>query len=228
MRDGRAVHRKDGHAFSDVLFHRPDDPAFGDEKNDRMPELQGAVSDRVEMKFTFLLFVVLFSSCFQNRPPKLIIPEPKIDEIFTGFVNPITDKYGIMKLRETSLSDNDFEVRVWLSASQTDGFIVKRIDNDWSAIALKEIDCSKDIKSYKLGKIELGEPKSGWENTWQKLSDAEILSLPDSSELPNKKRILDGIVYSVEINKNGVYRTYYYSNPQFQEWREAGQMKKNR
>ena len=49
MRHGRAVHRKNRHALSDALFRRPDDPAFGQKENDRMPELQGAVSDGIDL-----------------------------------------------------------------------------------------------------------------------------------------------------------------------------------
>ena len=48
-----------------------------------------------------------------------------------------------------------------------------------------------------------------------------ILTLPDSSTLPNEVGVCDGIGYVVEINDGGRYRTYCYSNPQSQIWPEA-------
>ena len=47
LRNARAVYRKNRNAFSDALFYHPDNPAFGQEKNDRMPELQNAISDGI-------------------------------------------------------------------------------------------------------------------------------------------------------------------------------------
>ncbi len=137
------------------------------------------------MRLTFLLFIILLSACFQNQKPELIIPDARKDEIFTESVNRITEKFDISKLRESSLLGNNFEVRVWFSAFEIDGFILKRIKDDWSAIAIKEIDCKKigyfpKDKMYELGKINLLPPKSGWENAWQKLVKAGILELPYS------------------------------------------------
>jgi hypothetical protein len=36
--------------------------------------------------------------------------------------------------------------------------------------------------------------------------------------------VLDGVSYVVEINKDGHYRTYEYSNPKSQKWPEANKM----
>ncbi len=119
------------------------------------------------------------------------------------------------------------EVRVWVSTSEIDGFIIKRSDGDWSAVTIREIDCSKfsyypKNKNYKSGKINLSSPKSGWENAWRKLVETGILDLPNS----NDSSYIDGIGYIVEINQNGKYRIYFYSNPNHQKSSEAKQMMK--
>jgi len=179
------------------------------------------------MKIKVLLFIVLFTSCLQNQKPALIIPDTKTDEIFTNAVNPITDKFEVSKLRENYLSGDDFEVRVWVAVFEADGFILRYFNKTWSAIAIKEIDCKKESyypkdKTYKLGKFILSAPKSGWENTWQKLVEAGILDLPNS----NDKSYLDGIGYAVETNQNGKYRIYFYSNPNHQKTENAERMMK--
>ncbi|HXG85973.1 MAG TPA: hypothetical protein VNI84_18270 [Pyrinomonadaceae bacterium] len=179
------------------------------------------------MKNLLLIFSLLLSSCVEYRKPELSIPDQKRDEIFQRFVNPLTEKYEIEKLREKYLSGDDFEVRVWIAGFEIDGFILRRTDSNWSANAIKEIDCKtfnyyqKD-KVYELGKINLPTPKSGWENTWQKLVETGILDLPHSDEIS----YIDGMSYFTEINQNGKYRIYTYSNPDSQKTEEAKRMRK--
>ena len=50
VRYGRAIYRKNGNAFSDALFYCPDNSLEREEKTDRMPKLQGAVSDGIVCK----------------------------------------------------------------------------------------------------------------------------------------------------------------------------------
>ena len=178
------------------------------------------------MKISLLLFIVLLTSC--ARAPELVIADEKKDKIFSQFINPVEDRYKLPKLRETSLSGEDLEVRVWWMYFETDGFILKRIDGIWDATAIKENDCKKysyfpKDKPYQLGKIKLSTPKSGWKSAWQKLAEAGILDLPDSDE---RRPTLDGVIYSVETNQNGIYRMYQYTNPEFLEKKEAVQMLK--
>ena len=175
------------------------------------------------MKFIILLLVIFLSSCFQ---PTLIIPDATKDEIFTNGLNPITDKFELSKLRESYFSGDNFEVRVWVTGFDIDGFILRRFNKTWLAIAIKEIDCKKfgypKDKIYKLGKFNLSNPKSGWKNTWQKLAEAGILDLPGSDDVS----YIDGMSYIVETNQNGKYRIYFYSNPDLQKTEEAERMMK--
>ena len=127
-------------------------------------------------------------------------------------------------LREVVLPENDLEVRVWVGFGLygKDGFILKRSSGTWSAIALKQMICHAENR----GKIDLPAPKSGWEAAWQKLVDAEILTLPDSSKLNYKGDITDGKGFVVETNSGYLYRTYHYGNPNYVKLKEAGQMVK--
>lgn len=182
------------------------------------------------MKVTFLLSIVLISSCFQSpkqnlKPKTLIIHNVHSDDIFNRLVNPLTDKYELPKLRNVRVSGNDLEVRVWVTGSDIDGFILKRSENTWSAIALKEMNCNEvsyypKNKIYQLGKINLTEPESGWENAWKRLTEAGILDLPNSNEIGT----IDGISYIVETNLNETYRIYEYSDPQNHKTEEDKRM----
>lgn len=177
------------------------------------------------MKAVILLFIVLLAAC--SQAPELVIPDARKDKIFTDAVNPITDRYGLEKLRETSLAGDDLEVRVWIEAGAEgkDGFILKRVGDSWSAAAIKQIDCGKvsyypKDKTYELGKINLSPPKSGWENTWQKLVATEMPDLPYSYYILT----IDEGVYALETNLKGIYKIRFYG------WREkspeAAQMRK--
>ena len=180
--------------------------------------------DKIYMgvKIKILILTLLFSSCIEYKKTELSISNGYKDKIFSEYINPLTEKYDFVRLREKYYSGEDFEVRVWISTSQTDGFIINHIDGYWSAIAIKEIDCKRfsyypKDKGYNLGKINLHSPKSGWENTWQKLLEAGIVDLPNSNDVSH----IDGISYIVETNQNGKYRIYFYSNPNVQKTEEA-------
>lgn len=75
--------------------------------------------------------------------------------------------------------------------------------------------------------LALPAPKSGWSTFWQKMEKNSLLTLPDTSELPDDHIIMaDGTSYVVEINQNNTYRTYYYNNPEDRERPEDRQMVK--
>ena len=78
--------------------------------------------------------------------------------------------------------------------------------------------------SENRGKINLSNPKSGWNATWQKLVDAGILVLPDSSKLKYEDGVMDGKSYVIETNSDYLYRTYQYGNPNYVKLKEAKQM----
>lgn len=147
-----------------------------------------------------------------------------IREERSGGLDEFAVENGFSILREDVLPEHDLEVRVWVGFGLygKDGFILKRSSGNWSAIGLKKMICHAENR----GKINLPAPKSGWEAAWQKLVDAEILTLPDSSKLKNAGGILDGKGYVVETNSDYLYRTYHYGNPNYVKLKEAAQMVK--
>ncbi len=61
---------------------------------------------------------------------------------------------------------------------------------------------------------------------WQQLVDADILDLPDASEVNCSLDSLDGIAFVIETNSDMTYRTYKYGNPMLAECDEAKRIMK--
>lgn len=65
-------------------------------------------------------------------------------------------------------------------------------------------------------------PTRSWNETWDALTNDGIFTLPDDSSLPNDGQyILDGVGYTVEVQRDGAYRSYSYGNPAEHDWPEA-------
>jgi hypothetical protein len=123
-------------------------------------------------------------------------------------------------LRKIILPKDDLELRVWIGfgAIPLEGIIIKKRDGQWSAIHLRSRNPRLSHLNYNQ---TLSPPKSGWDTFWHSLVEKGTLTLPDSSELKDKKLAFDGESFVVEINKEGSYRTYLYENPAIQKWPEA-------
>lgn len=188
------------------------------------------------MKIVYLFIIISFSFCGQkieqkenvNKPlekPEIIIPQKAENISLTKFVDWTAKAGNLQKLREIALSEDSFEIRIWIAKSiGAVGLVIKKDDEKWTAIYVdKTLDKKTPNEESKYLK-----PKSGWKELWKKLTEVEILILPDSSELKNYKgdKITDGFGYIVEINKDNVYRIYEYSNPNWAENPEAKQMVK--
>ncbi len=147
-----------------------------------------------------------------------------IDKNDSRGIDTIAMRNGLSKLRETILPENDLEIRIWVGFGKfgNDALIIKRSSGNWSAMSLKQMICYGENR----GKINLSNPKSGWDTTWQKLADSGILTLPDSSKLKSRNYVIDGKSYVVETNFDYLYRTYEYSQPDEQKGNEAKQMVK--
>lgn len=215
-----------------------------------MPELQSATSDRIEMiKFSVITIFIFVTAChaplveqnkeMQSPTPKRElrkdIPNDSWVKIYFGEtpgitrpgLDKVTRQNGFSILRENILPDNDLEVRFWVGFGLygNDGLILKRDSGNWSAVNLRQMLChvEEDGKD-KRGKFTLEPPKSGWNTLWQKLIDAGVLTLPDSSKLKYEGGVLDGKGYVIETNYDYLYRTYHYPNPDNEKLKEAKQM----
>lgn len=154
------------------------------------------------------------------------INTPKIEKIIykEQGLDDYANHYGFPKLRETMLPEDDLEVRIWVGFGRygEDGLILKRTWGIWSAVNLRQMICHLEEK----GRYDLSAPKSGWKALWQKLVEAEILTLPDDSKLDYESGIIDGKSYVVETNYDNLYRMYYHNNPHIEKFREAERMVK--
>ncbi len=188
------------------------------------------------MKITLIIIIISFSFCGQTpkqkeslsnslSKPKLIIPKRKSLDSLTRVIDWGVKEGGLGKLRETVLPKNDLEIRIWfVSFARQSGLVIKKSDESWTATYID----SKYLGENQSPKTILIDPKSSWQNVWRKLTDAEILTLPDSSEIENYPgdMVRDGFSYIVEINKNQVYRIYEYANPNWGDSFEGKQMVK--
>ncbi|MEP6900696.1 MAG: hypothetical protein ABJA66_03035 [Actinomycetota bacterium] len=202
-----------------------------------MPELQGAVSDRIKMRIAILLFVVLFLSCSQKieqtqnteqpqQKPKIIIPQRRGDYSLEKAVDLCAKAGGLQSLREISLPNGDFEIRFWIfNRFGINGLIIRKSGENWSALFVERMPFKNDNLYPENRYIN---PKSDWQNILQRINEAEIFTLPDSSEVKNYEgdKVNDGFSNIVEINKDGIYRVYEYVNPNWAENPEAKQIVK--
>lgn len=151
---------------------------------------------------------------FQNKPEIINsdIPKASWEKIYFEGINERTDEAGLKSLRKTTLDKDDLEVRIWIGFGITtlEGFILRRIKDQWSAIYI-----TGNYKSDKFinRNINLEEPKEGWNQTWQKLLNAEILNLPDAESINCNEGATDGFSYVLELKKGQNYRTYMYESP---------------
>jgi hypothetical protein len=191
------------------------------------------------MKVIFLVFILFCSrtSVFlqekQNRNPskspqtnetakaetqqnEVVVPDASNadwEKYFFKEIDKRTKKAKLKRLRETEIAEDDIEIRLWLKPPfniKLEGMILKRTKNVWSAVYL---DSKYVSKRFIYPIIKYSEPKSGWEKTWQKLLNAEILTLPDAESIKCNHLVPDAETYIVELKKGDNYRTYKYDAP---------------
>jgi hypothetical protein len=104
-----------------------------------------------------------------------------------------------------------------------DGLVLRRSGDQWSEIHLNGM---AEREPFPNTQETLATPKPGWESAWQSHENAGLLTLPDLTATPCNKIGVDGTSYVVEINKDNVYRTYMYNNPEFAKCSESKQMVK--
>lgn len=147
-----------------------------------------------------------------SKKQELRLILPSFDVLSNKDFSERLTKVNLQSLRTVMLPDDDFEVRVWVGFGLTgeDCFILRYFSGIWSAMHLQG---SAQTPPFPNSLRTLSSPKSGWNKAWQRLIDAGILTLPDSSEVNCWPGVLDGISYVVEINKKMTYRSYIYTNP---------------
>ena len=186
---------------------------------------------------TFCVGVVAVGGCFLFREPRQAnfatqpvgaerphsgggTPQPRWGEVFYPYLAQHTTLVNLPELRSTALRQGDLEVRVWFGFGLTplEGFILKRAGGQWSALHLVGDDY---YEPKKVIRKELRPPQSGWEASWERLEDAEVRTLPDSSEIDYDAGGKDGWGYLVEVREGDSYRAYHYQFPELSRRTEA-------
>ena len=140
-------------------------------------------------------------------------------------------------LREVGVPAGSLEVRVWIFISEGTWHVFRLCRNHkkWSGYYTSTVysnaKLTPDGDEWKLEYYESIHPRNklildltpqtSWESFWGKVEKLGILTLPDSSTLPNENVFFYGVSYVVEINDGEQYRIYGYRNPEKQEWPEA-------
>jgi hypothetical protein len=120
---------------------------------------------------------------------------------------------GKRNLRDVALHESDLEIRVWggFGLTATQGFILNRTNNQWTALGIRpEL---REPRTSKFSLLPLQEPKQSWDRAWQLLLEQGLLTLPDAETINCTAMIEDGYSYVVEVRKGRSYRTYSYDNP---------------
>lgn len=122
-------------------------------------------------------------------------------------------KAGLADLKTIVLAGSDLEMRFWLtSIDGYRGIIFKRSNSQWSATQLEYMDYRgvlNPIQSYP-------DPDIGWDGFWEKLVSQGILEFPDGGCFQDYQPMFDGVTFIIEVNLQGTYRIYHYSNPRLQ------------
>jgi hypothetical protein len=171
--------------------------------------------------FLYLVFAVALARGVGAGDFTRDIPNATWEPIFFDSINRLTDQAGWTRLRYAALPPESSEVRVWIGfgLSPLQGFSIRRDGDSWRGrMAVERIGTSA------VPEVREVKPKSGWEKLWDEVTNLGILTLPDSSTLPDEALVLDGESYVVEINQNNHYRTYMYGNPEDQKWPQAKQI----
>jgi hypothetical protein len=181
--------------------------------------------------------VALLSSC-SSLPPRqenretptpsprsleLKIPNEIWEPLFFKDINDRAKLSNLKSLRSAALPGDDFEVRVWRGFGLTgfEGFVLRRASGVWSASLLKNV-AAKGASNQSLKMLRA--PKSGWGASLQRLENAGLFTLPDAIAIRCLASLNDGWGYVVEFNRDGVYRTYMYENPDHAPCKEAKRM----
>jgi len=157
-----------------------------------------------------------------KREFALVIPRTTWEPIFFESVNKRAQMAKLPSLR-APLPEDALELRIWggFGLSTLDGFRIRRDGARWSASYFGTRFGRGRFEDYTRG---LAQPKSGWEEAWNRLVRLGVLELPDAERAGCSGRMNDGYSYVVELNVERVYRTYMYDNPDASKCADARRM----
>jgi hypothetical protein len=145
-------------------------------------------------------------------------PQRTPDEILSREMDRVAKLAGLPRLSAVRLAQSDIEIRIWYGFGLVplEGFAMKRTNGHWSALHLKA-DHYSTRYTKRVARIQLTTPTSGWEHCWERLRDADVLTLPSGTEGPDP----DAEGFYVETRKSSAYRNYQYISPEYSESPQA-------
>jgi hypothetical protein len=171
-------------------------------------------------------------TAMQGKTPTLDIPKNSWVEIYFELVGEqsIDGRAKVSKLpnlRTTLLPRGEEEIRIWegFGLAYLEGLRLQFKEGRWKASHI--LPLSEKNQKYKDKNFLLSvNPVDSWKQFWKELTKQSFYTLPDFDSLPGQKAtVLDGVGHVVEIQRQGNYRTYLYSNPDRQpkKWKELEQ-----
>lgn len=191
-------------------------------------------------KYLIFVVLASFSSCFisdrhmpQNNTTPTPTPQAMVEEepppadkeynewFYKKVAETLKTKAGVFSLKPLATSNvgkDDIEIRLYIFPGyygpiykgytvEESVFVLKRINSVWTAEGIRKVNKAKKVENENE-KYE--QPKSGWDNLWQKLESYDILNVyADDKENFNR----DIWLYAIEMKANGKYKHGYYHNP---------------
>jgi hypothetical protein len=115
---------------------------------------------------------------------------------------------------------DSLQIRIWYDYSLMSLrklLIIKRTHGVWTATAYTMAvnwNAPNQTETLKPQKVEIINPKNGWDDFLKKLFALQIMSLPNMDDIPGlEDGWTDGITYNVEIATKTQYRFYGYHLP---------------
>lgn len=160
--------------------------------------------------FLIVGLVILGQCSWLSTKPLRVEPVARWEAIFFKIIDETTRVAKWTPLRETPLRKGDFEVRIWrgFGLSDLEGVSLRFRYDKWEASHIIGNDYV-DITSASV--TDLLTPRSGWDAFWTRLNELDLLTLPNTQD-EDCYGMIDGTSYVVEINKDGIYRTYMYQS----------------
>jgi hypothetical protein len=155
------------------------------------------------------------------------------------FIGEESKFYSLTNLDNENLSDKDIVMRLWRFSTFGDKhlvFVLTKINEVWAAKLIQRKISSKYIfsdmprknllKYAKYSQVKLDVPKSGWQNLWQNLNKADILTLPNGNEV-GIEVFPDSSECVIETKVDNNYRVInYYDSELFEDIPQAQKMVK--
>ncbi len=118
-------------------------------------------------------------------------------------------------LETAEIPNDDLEARIWRHNGWWKRWllVLRRSNGKWSADFQEQTLDEETGKIKKTSKKKAGEPKSGWESVWKKLTNEELLTLPSGFENNGWLPCPDCGDVKIETKVGEIYRYYAYTEP---------------